>query len=472
MRHRGFTPAAIEAALLEQNRSECNPPIPEAEVRRIPASAATWPAGRPMAQAPAEIWAGAESMATFLSADADSVEFLDAERHIVARECITEIFAPRGLGKSLYALWLAVQLARCGLRVMLIDRDNPRHIVKSRLLAFGATGETSTLKTITREKCPPLTNTAAWARFPYSDYDMVIIDSLDSAAEGVGEQDSAKPSRAIAPLLDIARRENGPAVLILGNTVKSALHSRGSGVIEDRADIVYEVRDATDFHPTGRKPWVEELPPADAGSWASRASRRKQREKYRLAFVASKFRIGQEPEPFILEIDTTADPWTVRDVTDDVDREGAEARQQRAAIKAAGLQSAADRLKAEILRRANAGDPPLGKRQDAEPFLMMAGLKRAEAREVLEARNGRDWTLTPSLQDRRITHVMLAAKSERDGHISTLTEPAKKGAIADPDCGRPVSMHSATFDTHENPERCSNGEPQNVAEDSVWRLFT
>jgi hypothetical protein len=34
-------------------------------------------------------------------------------------------------------------------------------------------------------------------------------------------------------------------VLILGNPVKTAKHSRGSGVIEDRADIFFEVRDAT-----------------------------------------------------------------------------------------------------------------------------------------------------------------------------------------------------------------------------------
>jgi hypothetical protein len=120
-----------------------------------------------------------------------------------------------------------------------------------------------------------LTDARAWAEFPYSEYDLVIVDSLDSAAEGVGEQVSAKPSKAIALLLDIAHRENGPAVLVLGNCVKTGAHSRGSGVIEDRADIVFEVRDCTNFHPSGQKPWVEELPLAGAENWASRSSRRK-----------------------------------------------------------------------------------------------------------------------------------------------------------------------------------------------------
>jgi hypothetical protein len=198
-------------------------------------------------------WGQAENLENFLGGE-DGADFLDPEKRVLARAAITEIFSPRGLGKSLYALWLALRLAQRSLRVLYIDRDNPRHVVRSRLKSFGAETAKAGLKVISREKCPPLTNSGAWAVFPYADYDVVILDSFDSAAEGVGEQDSARPSRAIAPILDIARRENGPAVLILGNTIKSAAHSRGSGVIEDRADIVYEVRDATQLHPSGSKP--------------------------------------------------------------------------------------------------------------------------------------------------------------------------------------------------------------------------
>ena len=77
-------------------------------------------------------------------------------------------------------------------------------------MGFGADG-VLTLKVISREKCPPLTIPDKWAQFPYADYDIVIVDSIDSMAEGVGEQDSGKPAKAIAPLLDICHRENGPA---------------------------------------------------------------------------------------------------------------------------------------------------------------------------------------------------------------------------------------------------------------------
>ena len=42
MRRRGMSQAAIEAALLEENRHHCEPPLPDAEVRRIAASAARY----------------------------------------------------------------------------------------------------------------------------------------------------------------------------------------------------------------------------------------------------------------------------------------------------------------------------------------------------------------------------------------------------------------------------------------------
>jgi len=183
---------------------------------------------------------------------------------------------------------------------------------------------------MTRDEVPPLTDSAAWKDFPWRDYDLVIIDSLDASTEGVGEKDSAKPSRAISPILDIAHRSNGPAVLVLGNTIKTAAHARGSGVVEDRGDIVYEIRDATDLSPSGKKPWWLELPRAGADAWAERAARRKRRDRYRLALVPSKFRVAAEPDPFILEIDLASLPWTLRDVTEEVVRAGEEAKKKAA----------------------------------------------------------------------------------------------------------------------------------------------
>jgi hypothetical protein len=142
---------------------------------------------------------------------------------------------------------------------------------------------------MTRDDVTPLMDNAAWSTFPFEDYDVVVIESLDSSTEGVGEGDSSKPAKAIAPVLDIAHRAAGPAILILGNTVRSGAHSRGSGIVEERADIVFEIRDATGLKPSGKIPWHEELPPAGAGEWAQRATRRKRQDTYRLAFISTKY---------------------------------------------------------------------------------------------------------------------------------------------------------------------------------------
>jgi hypothetical protein len=411
-------------------------------------------------------WDSAETMELFLESGEEDAVFLDPEKRIIARSCVTEIFAPRGLGKSLFAISLAIGCALRGLRVFLIDRDNPRHVVRKRLASFGVTANLRMLKVLGRDKCPPLTNPAAWASFPYRDYDLVIVDSLDSAAEGVGEQDSSKPSRALAPLLDIARHEDGPAVLILGNTIKSAQHSRGSGVIEDRADIVYEVRDATAFHPTGTRPWVEELPACGASAWASRASRRERRDRYRLAFVPSKFRVGEEPEPFVLEIDLSREPWTVSDATDEVDRAGKEARDKTARDKAARMDTGARNLVAEIQRRATSGEPALRKRQDAEPLLQAAGLPRSAARDLLRARDGQDWMLLINSDDQRITDVLLPHRNGEVGHDSSVAESAQTLGILSNGRGRAHSMRVAMFGVAETPINTRDIASPDVADDS------
>jgi hypothetical protein len=341
-------------------------------------------------------WATAVTAQDFLLSADEEVDWL--EYPFLAPGSITEFFSPRGLGKTHVALYLAVKLAKIGKRVLLLDRDNARREVKRRLKAWGA-ADARTLKVLTRDEVPPLTDAAKWATFPFSDYDMLMIDSLDASSEGAGEKDSAKPSRAIAPLLDIAHRASGPAVLILGNTIKSGTNSRGSGVIEDRADIVYEVRDATDFKPTGEKQWWEELPAQGAGDWATRASRRKRRERLRLAFVASKFRVGEEPQPMMLEIDLSGD-WTVRDVTEEVCGEAECVRSE--AVESAQKEDA-HRVQMLISKVRSSSELIKG---EAEEYLQSLGASRDNARAIIDRqtawtlvqmteRPGKPWVLTP-----------------------------------------------------------------------------
>jgi len=470
MRRRGMSEAAIAQALLTENRERCEPSLPEQEVRAIAKSISRY---EPNAVArrgtdnvvagekgqSANPWSAAQEAPTFLVAGTDEVDFL--EPRLLAPGAITELFSPRGIGKTQVGLALAVKLAHSGKRILLLDRDNPPSEVRKRLRSWGAS-QTPTLKVLTRDKVPRLMDLASWVQFPIGDYDVVILDSLDSAAEGMGEQDSAKPSRAISPLLDIAHCERGPALLVLGNCVKTAKHSRGSGVIEDRADIVYEIRDATSFEPKGTKPWVEELPPADAASWAARSSRRKLRKVYRLAFIPTKFRLGEEPEPFILEMDLSQEPWTLTDVTDAVDRQGAEARAEREREREEAKMRAVRALLNEIHRRWEAGEAVMFKDKDTVPFLRTQGLTQALAREVLRWGDGTYWRLAKLEQGQghpvRVfpLSVTEAGINENPHGNTTLAEPAKIAAADDPCFRGTLFMHSTEIDASQARKKCGS----------------
>jgi 5S rRNA maturation endonuclease (ribonuclease M5) len=391
----------------------------------------------------AACWVG-ESMREFLADESEDVEAL--YEPLFYRETITQIFSPRGLGKRMFALFHAVAMAQKNIRVLYIDRDNPRRVIRERLRSMGADVKLPNLKILSREHCPSLTKPDQWQSFPYDQYDAVILDSLDSMAEGVGEQDSAKPSRALAPILDIAHRDNGPAVLLLGNCVKTGAHSRGSGVIEDRADIVCEVRDATDFHPTGSRPWIAELPAQGASDWVARSSRRKLRESFRLALVYTKFRLGEEPAPTIWEMNTSSEPWQLRDITDEVDREGAVANEARKNELQDARRNAVDALQMEIMRRVTTGEDQLLK-TEAEIFLTTRRFKRTVAREAI---------CSPVFQIEKAVGqghpktIRLAVQVSSRGGNNCRVEAAKTQAICVPDFRQPHEQSAAETDAEEH----------------------
>ena len=147
-------------------------------------------------------------------------EFLDPEE-MIARCAVTEIAAPRGSHKSQGASAKAVALAHRGHRVLYLDADNPPPLVRKRFAGWGD-AELENLKVMTRNQIPPLTTAAACASFPVSEYDVVFVDSWESLTAGTGEQDRAKPSLAITPLLNIAHQDGGPAIIVLFNTTRMA----------------------------------------------------------------------------------------------------------------------------------------------------------------------------------------------------------------------------------------------------------
>lgn len=330
------------------------------------------------------------------------VQQRDEEHHSLVSDlvypgAITILAAPRGTGKSMVALAIAVAEATGGVfrdeslakrRILLVDRDNPPHIVRERLRNWGV-ANADNLMVLTRNDAPSLLEPKVWASFPANDYDVIIIDSLGAATEGVSEKEGKQTQQFLATLKDLAHRS--PAILILDNTNKAATSYRGRGEKADAIDVLYEVRDITGWIPPQGDAWWEQLPEAGDHAWQTRASRRKGQTIIRLAFIPSKFRLGVEPEPFALEIDMSRTPWTLVDITDRIAKLGEEAAIQERQEKRRLFEQAATTLVTE-LRNYSQDDPML--KSDAETFLQGQGLIRKEARNLLQhGYNGEKWTL-------------------------------------------------------------------------------
>ena len=337
------------------------------------------------------VWSGAQSVDALLREPDEDFEYLIPG--FLVPECVTTVVAPAGSGKTQLAMAMVVALSKGSRflgadlkrrRVLYLDRDNPKQVLRKRFRSWGATGCGDFLKYMSRDEVPPLTDRAAWKTFPVGDFDVIVVDSFGSFSEGVEDKHAGGTSRILAPILDVARKN--AAVLLLDNTGKSGVVQRGSGIKRDRADIVCEVRDATEVAPTGGEGgWWNSLPEPSEAAWGERAFRRKKQERIRLGVVYSKFRLGEEPEPFAVEIRMPDDaPWVVADVTGDMvalRQRGVEAARAQAEKR---LQEGARLLAAEVKARQESGRPM--QKTEAEDFLRkQADFTRREAREQIEA---------------------------------------------------------------------------------------
>jgi len=364
------------------------------EVPGLAAAVAELEAAERAAESP---WRHVQAAPAFLQEPDTAFEGL--ARDLVAPGAVTFVAAPRGLGKTQFAHALAVALATGArfrgefikpVRVLLVDRDNPRAIVKQRLRAWGALGADH-LSVLTREHAPALTEREAWAQFPLHDFDVCIIDPVGSATEGITEKEGKATSEVLATIRDLAGQ--GLALLLLSNATKDGLAYKGRGDWADRADVVYEVRDATEFTPSGSKPWWEELPPAGDAAWADRAARRKGRTEFHLAFIPSKFCLGPEPEPFCVELRLPKGGfWSLIDVTAELVQAGEASREARAEAKRQQRVTAVNALAELVAHREAAGQPLL--KTDARDFLRQEHkLTAREAGELIAAQAGVRWQI-------------------------------------------------------------------------------
>src|SRR5262249_10304645 len=149
----------------------------------------------------------------------------------------------------------------------------------------------------------------------------------------------------------------------------------------------------------------------------------------RVAFIPTKFRLGIEPEPFILEIDTRQEPWTLADVTEDVATAGTKAGQEARKKERDKIAHAEKTLVQAIAK--HPPDHPMLKSK-AEVLLCGCGLSQRDARTLLESGGNRDISPTGQWVMRPIPHhptgkaigVYLAGEENTDKRSNAITSPS------------------------------------------------
>jgi hypothetical protein len=462
LKAKGLSFDAIRAALHAENTAKGRPPLTMAEVeakaRHVWESHDQQGFG-PKNGSPTNVWIEALPAPDYVAQGEDAPQML--VHRLAAPGALSVISGTRGLGKTNVGLMLAVAAATGGQflgeslkpsRALYLNRDNPTATIRKRLRAWG--GERAdNLYILGRDKAPPLTDKNAWAQFPLNSYELVIVDSLSAFLESVDEKEGGANGQAVASVLDAAAR-SGTAFLILANTKRSGKAFRGSGVIGDRADMFFEARDATDLRlDPKRETWADCLPDPSDEAWGERAKRRTARTDYRVALICSKFRDGDEPEPFIVEIrHDDENGWSAREVTAEVDCEHERLKQAADTKRRESVERAVEKLRSNL---------PVAKNPDALHILKAAGLGRDMARRIIEEQNGKSWIISGS--GTRADPLVLkepetARKNEREENLNGekgFRDSIPAGAAAQGP-QESLSKNGCTTGTSETSNSCGN----------------
>jgi hypothetical protein len=232
MRRRGAAEASIAAALTAENRERCDPPLDDAEVRRIARSVARYEP-EPDNSGNALPRGALLSLATVCP---EPVAWLWPGR--IPRGMLTVLDGDPGLGKSALTLDLAARVSRglpmpdgspgaSGAVVLVSLEDSLAHTIRPRLDAAGgdaAKVQAFTVRDSHGERVPTLPNDIPELERLVAECGalLVIVDPLMAALSGaVNAHHDQDVRRVLAPLSKLAER-SGAAVLVVRHLNKSA----------------------------------------------------------------------------------------------------------------------------------------------------------------------------------------------------------------------------------------------------------
>ena len=158
----------------------------------------------------------------------------------------------------------------------------------------------------------------------------------------------------------------------------------------------------------------------------------------------------------------------MRDVTDQVDSEGAEAGGQRRRESSDAVTSAIEAVKGEIARRQKAMEPEILKKQ-AEAFLTSRRVKQEIAR---EATNSPVFESVPVAGKGHPKVLRVGGKNNRLNRNTVFTEPARIDNGRGADFGCPDSMHPTEINLRETQYLCGPVNASISVEDSAFSPTT
>jgi hypothetical protein len=207
-------------------------------------------------------------------------------------------------------------------KVIHYNFDMPDWMVGDRLDKFGFPEDGELFQIVRCEDCVVLNDSMFWHTVPVDQGDVIVIDSWGSACP-LGTKDE-KPIKAVLSTL-ATLCDRGASIMILVNTTKNGKTFKGPEEIKGRADIMYELRNATGFRPSNKKFWLTELleKPGSAYDEWNYKKEHTGADNLRVALAETKERYGQIL-PQAIEISSKQIPWTVSDITHSFSRQAVE----------------------------------------------------------------------------------------------------------------------------------------------------
>jgi KaiC/GvpD/RAD55 family RecA-like ATPase len=260
MRRRGLSADAIYAALAAENKASCKPPLPDAQVRKIAGSVGRYEPARP-------VQTQEEDPAPLDSTPASTIAYIDwplfwAQDHaeqewlfddVLAKGRAHSIYAKHGTGKSLFAVYMAAQIAASGKAVVqYLDYEMTEADLFERLddMGYGTGTDFSRLRYAMLPSLPPLDTAVGAAalmgavdalqeEFP----DVPVVTILDTMSRAVrGEENDADTFRAFYSHTGIRLKQRGVTWVRLDHAGKDKDQGqRGSSSKGDDVDVVWRL---------------------------------------------------------------------------------------------------------------------------------------------------------------------------------------------------------------------------------------